>query len=84
MAILTVRNLDDSVKAELRIVAAKHGHSMEEEARQILRRVLIGKSQDKGLGSRIHSRFARVGGVDLQLAPRSVPRPAPDFSDPQR
>ena len=37
MASITIRNLDESVKARLRIRAAQHGRSMEEEARHILR-----------------------------------------------
>ena len=37
MATLTVRNLDDSLKLELRVQAARHGRSMEEEVRVILR-----------------------------------------------
>lgn len=40
MASLTIRNLDDNVKALLRLRAAQHGRSMEEEARQILRQTL--------------------------------------------
>ena len=37
MASITIRNLDDSLKRCLRMRAAKHGRSMEEEAREILR-----------------------------------------------
>lgn len=37
MATLTIRNLDDAVRDRLRQRAAEHGHSMEEEVRQILR-----------------------------------------------
>ena len=33
MASITIRNLDDDVKARLRVRAAGRGHSMEEEAR---------------------------------------------------
>jgi plasmid stability protein len=33
MASITIRNLDDDVKQRLRIRAAEHGRSMEEEAR---------------------------------------------------
>ena len=40
MASLTVRNLDDEDKRGLRIRAASHGISMEEEARRIIRRAL--------------------------------------------
>ena len=37
MATLTIRSLDDHTKAQLRIQAARHGRSMEEEVRRILR-----------------------------------------------
>lgn len=84
MAILTVRNLDDTVKSQLRIIAAKHGHSMEEEVRQILRQVLMKEGQDKGLGSRIHNHFVKAGGIDLPLPARALPRSAPDFSEPEQ
>jgi plasmid stability protein len=40
MASITIRNLDDQIKERLRIEAALNGHSMEEEARLILRRAL--------------------------------------------
>jgi plasmid stability protein len=36
MASITIRNLDEETKRRLRIRAAKHGRSMEEEARRIL------------------------------------------------
>ena len=37
MASITIRNLDDDIKQRLRLRAAMHGRSMEEEARDILR-----------------------------------------------
>ncbi len=40
MAILTIRNLDNELKARLRVEAAQHGRSMKEEVREILRRAL--------------------------------------------
>ncbi|CAJ92832.1 Plasmid stabilization protein [Cupriavidus necator] len=40
MATLTIRNIDHELKARLRIEAAQHGRSMEEEVREILRRAL--------------------------------------------
>ena len=42
MATLTIRDLDDSLKLSLRMRAARHSRSMEEEARQILRHALQG------------------------------------------
>ncbi len=73
MATLTIRNLDEDVKARLRIEAAQHGHSMEEEVRSILRRVLSKPSSVRGLGSRIQQRFSAVGGAELELPPRTDP-----------
>lgn len=71
---LTIRNLDDDLKARLRLRAAGHGRSMEEEARQLLRRALAHEEPALGLGSRITRRFAEVGGAELPLAARSLPR----------
>ena len=82
MATLTIRNLDDAVRDRLRQRAAEHGHSMEEEVRQILRQVV--KPADKaatneGLGSQIHNHFARLGGAELELPSRSDTPAAPDL-----
>ncbi|HRW47903.1 MAG: hypothetical protein M9936_28985 [Caldilinea sp.] len=79
MATLTVRNLDEETKAKLRQMAARHGHSMEEEVRRILNRA-IEHGEQRGLGTRISALFAEVGGVDLEIPPRSAGRNAPDFS----
>lgn len=70
MATLTIRNLDDERMARLRLVAARHGHSMEDEVQSILRRSLAGAGADSGLGQRIHQRFASLGGVELELSAR--------------
>ena len=83
MAILTIRNLDESIKARLRLSAAQHGCSMEEEVRRILRRALTPQAE-KGLGSWIHERFAALGGAALDLPKRSLPRRAPDLDQGDR
>ncbi|HEY4376818.1 MAG TPA: hypothetical protein VGM93_06650 [Acidimicrobiales bacterium] len=67
---MTIRGLDDDVKARLRVRAAEHGQSMEEEARQILREALEGGPQ-KGLGTIIHERFAALGGFEMDPPDRS-------------
>ncbi len=62
MAQFTVRNLEEDVKVRLKRRAARHGASLEEEVRQILRNAV--KDEDRpmnGLGSRISARFARTG-----------------------
>jgi plasmid stability protein len=76
MSTLTVRNLDDDLKARLRVRAAENGRSMEAEARAILRSTL-GDVPRGRLGSRIHERFAGLGGDTLEPPPRSdLPRAA--------
>jgi plasmid stability protein len=78
MASITIRNLDDSLKARLRIRAAVHGRSMEEEARDILRSSLAREpTSPTDLAAAIRARFAPLGGVDLPLAPREPMREPP-------
>ena len=74
MASLTIRNLDERTKAQLRIQAARHGRSMEEEARTILRDAVEARQPDaggQGLGQRIQAHFAALGGVELELPERA-------------
>jgi plasmid stability protein len=62
MAQLLVRNLDDDVKARLRIPAARHGRSMEEEVRAILRQAVTPPSPPRGgLGTEIAALFKKNG-----------------------
>ena len=80
MASLTIRNLDDGLKARLRIQAAVHDKSMEDEARDILRNALsIVPSGTPNLAKSIRARFASVGGVDLPEIPRDPMREPPSF-----
>lgn len=66
MASITIRNLEDPLKARLRVRAAHHGRSMEEEARQILRLALMDECQPvTHLGEAIRQRFAPFGGVEV-------------------
>lgn len=82
MATLTVRRLDDKTKNRLRVRAAYHGRSMEEEAREILRSTLTVSPHGKGnLAEAIRRRFALFGGLELELPRRDAVRNAPDFSE---
>lgn len=82
MATMTIRNLDDDVKARLRVRAAKRGHSMEEEARNILRDA-VGVEANAGTGAAlvadIRSLVEKFGGVELELPTRGAMREPPDF-----
>ena len=62
MAQLVVRNIEESVKTKLQRRAKRHGRSMEEEVREILRDATKGEgSNRKGLGTRIASHFRKFG-----------------------
>ncbi|HEY2817107.1 MAG TPA: Arc family DNA-binding protein [Casimicrobiaceae bacterium] len=62
MAQFIVRDLEDDVKARLKRRAERHGRSMEEEARDILRNAVKRENRPPpNLGSRIAARFSKTG-----------------------
>jgi plasmid stability protein len=82
MSSITIRNLDDDMKRRLRIRAAERDHSMEEEARDILRCALAQEVRPAGdnLADAIRRLIEPFGGVDLPEFPRGpIPEP-PDFA----
>jgi plasmid stability protein len=74
MASITIRNLEETTKRKLKIRAAVHGRSMEQEAREILKDALHKSSKRPRTGAdlaeAIRRRFAPLGGLDLELPPR--------------
>jgi antitoxin FitA len=75
MASITIRDIDERFKARLRVQAAHHGRSMEEEARDILRTALsTGRSRKGSLVACIRARIEPLGGVELEIAPREAIR----------
>jgi plasmid stability protein len=67
MAQLIVRNLEAGVKRRLQWRAARHGRSLEEEVREILRNAVSDeKRRTEGLGTRIARRFAG-NGIDFEI-----------------
>lgn len=77
MATLTIRNLDDDIKRRLRIEAAEHGRSMEEQARVMLAEALRKPERKQSLGSAIREIFEPLGGVDLPPRLKQPYRPEP-------
>jgi plasmid stability protein len=78
VASILVRRIDEELKARLRVQAAQHGRSMEEEAREILKAGLTLERQKRpNLAESIRSRFAPLGGVDLMPPPREPARRPP-------
>lgn len=79
MVSITIRNLDERVKTGLRVRAAEHGCSMEEEARRILRAAVEDDSGPADLVASIHARVEPLGGVELLLPMREPMREPPQF-----
>ncbi|HVI08701.1 MAG TPA: toxin-antitoxin system [Candidatus Binatia bacterium] len=79
MAQLLVRNLENSVKARLQRRAKRHGHSMEEEVRNILRDAANREEKPEyGLGTEIAALFPKTG-PDLQFEKLSIKIKPPNF-----
>jgi antitoxin FitA len=77
MASMTIRGIDEALKRRLRVQAAQHNRSMEDEARAILRAALsTERPEDRSLVEAIRSRIEPLGGVDLEIEPRD-PMPEP-------
>jgi len=71
MASITIRRLPEITKRKLRIRAAEHGRSMEQEAREILQAELAKTTEPpKDIVKAIRDIFAPLGGVDLEIPAR--------------
>jgi plasmid stability protein len=79
MASITIRNLEDDLKQRLRLRAAQHGRSMEEEVRGILRQALGQATAPRNLAAAIRARIEPLGGVDLDVPTRDPIRDPPSF-----
>jgi plasmid stability protein len=79
MSTLTIRRLDSAVKERLRVRAAEHGHSMEDEVRRILSEScgpVVGPESLADIARRL---FGEDRGAELELPPRQIGREPPTF-----
>lgn len=74
MASLTIRNIPDDAKRRLRLRAAAHGRSMEEEARQLILAAAASNDAEprKSIGEMLYE-MSRPG-IDLPIPPRTPAR----------
>jgi plasmid stability protein len=80
MATITIRQLDETTKKRLRMRAANHGRSMEEEAREILKSAVAARpARALNLVESIRRRLEPLGFVDLPEVPREPLREPPPF-----
>lgn len=85
MSSITIRNLDDRLKASLRLRAARHGLSMEQEVRNILQHTLAAEAETNtglSLAQRINQRFKGLGVDELPIPQRQLARALPDVDKP--
>lgn len=80
MAILTVRGLDPVVQAKLRERAARHGRSMEAEARAVISAVVLSDDEPTDLARAIRRHFADAP-ADLDLPPRTQTQRPIEFAE---
>lgn len=78
MASLSVRKLDEHIYEKLRLRAASHGVSMEEEARQILSFVI---DTPERMTDVFKKHFGQKNGVDLKLPHKRMPHNPVDFEE---
>lgn len=80
MASMTIRNIDDQLKARLRVQAAMNARSMEDEVREILRAALSAEPpKGQSLVDAIRARIEPLGGFELELPAREAMREPPEF-----
>ena len=83
MSSISIRNLDEAVKDSLRIRAARHGWSMEQEVREILQQTVASEqTQAISFAERINQRFAGLDAESLSLPARQPRRITPGFHKP--
>lgn len=74
-----IGNLDDWVLQRLRARAADNGRSVDAEIRAILTDAVSEPGEAEGLFQAIVRRFGELGGVDLELPPRTEHPRAAEF-----
>ena len=83
MSSITVRNLDEAVKSSLRLRAARHGWSMEQEVRYILQQTVAPEQiPQTSFAELVSRRFAGLEAEGLPIPARQRARTPPEFGNP--
>lgn len=82
MTTLTLEAIDETLTARLRLSAARHKRSLEEEALAILHKALAVESDSgQSLVASIRTKVEPFGGVELDIPPREAIRQPPTFDE---
>jgi len=82
MPTLTIRNVDEETKTALRFRAARHGVSVEQEVRMIIRKAVaedVDKPQEESWFRAIRRMVEPHGGFEIELPERGPAREPPKF-----
>ena len=79
MASITIRNIEPDLKIRLRVRAASHGRSMEEEVRHILRQAFEAPPQPTNLADLADELFGDDNGMELAEHPPVRARKVPNL-----
>ncbi len=80
MASITIDIVDDELASRLETWAAVHGHSVQDEARDIIQTALANRpGPGDNLYAAIRARIAPLGGADLPVVEREPMRMPPSF-----
>lgn len=66
--------LADTVRYRLQMQAQRHGCTIEDEVKNIIEKSLVYERDTQGFGTLICQRFKKIGGVELDIPSRSLPR----------
>lgn len=78
MASISVRNIDDKIYKQLQLRAAKHGVSMEEEARRIISQAVATPVK---MSEVFQKYFGSKNGIDLDIPCHRKPHDPMDFNE---
>lgn len=79
---MTIQDIDEQLEMRLRRQAARHGRSMEDEARHILRAALSTEPlAGRNLADSIRGRIEPLGGIELELPKRDAIRDPSGFHE---
>jgi antitoxin FitA len=82
VAIITIRDIDGELEHRLHARAARHGQSVEAEARSILREALCGSASTRAptnLYAAVRTIVEPLGGIELDISRRHSIRETPRF-----
>jgi plasmid stability protein len=82
MTSINVRKIPQAHKDRLRVLAAEKGRSVEAEVRDLIAKAVAAQQPPpRNIAKAIMDRFDRIGGVELDIPPRAMPRQIVKFDE---